>query len=179
MEQAELLVCSNCETTHESTQQDCEVCHYPILGTDKEQSKFLAKQINQKAEVKDSLNKMKLSKNLLFGIGVFNLCMVAFQLLVQNTGFTFGVGIQTALGGLFMFFAYMTNKSPLFATGGPIIMYLIYIGLLGILDSSLIFEGIFFKIGFFMILGYGFYSTLVANKILKENEYLATTLSKK
>ncbi|MBB3698785.1 hypothetical protein KMW28_09620 [Flammeovirga yaeyamensis] len=180
MEQAitDQVICRNCKTPHRYDIENCTVCDFPIYGTDKEQSVFIAKQITQKADVKDSFRKMQLSRNLLFGIGAFNICMALFSLIIEKS---FGIELffGIALGGLFIFFSLLTKKNPLFATGGPIVLYLIYIVALTTIDSRYLTDGVIFKIAFFMILGYGFFSTIKANSILKKNPYLVSLIDKK
>jgi len=69
--------CKNCKSEFNESDNKCITCKYPLKGTDKEKAQFVAKQIMQKSDVEDSIEKLKKSRLILFLFGGFNV-LVSF-----------------------------------------------------------------------------------------------------
>lgn len=50
-----LTECKICKTEINDDIAVCNVCKYPLRGTDKEQASFVAKQVIQKSDVEESI----------------------------------------------------------------------------------------------------------------------------
>ncbi len=103
------LVCPNCKTNFESKPDLCRSCGFPFKGTDKEKSVFIANQIMKKGKISDKKKRIKISRILLWVIGVF--CMIYPLLSFRNTSeasFYFILYYTVAL--LFIAFGFLTYK---------------------------------------------------------------------
>ena len=132
--------CKICKTEINEDLAVCNVCKYPLKGTDKEQAIFVAKQVMQKSDVKESIERLKKSRIILFILG-------AFYIIVPFT--------------------------PLMST--PSSVTLIF-SIVLIINPLYLWTGILWKMIVLMGLGYGYFSVRKSDKILKENEYLASVL---
>ena len=169
-----MVKCTNCQTDFNHEVSICTVCRYPIKGTDKEQATFIAKQVIHKSDVKDSIEQLKKSRMILFGIGAFYLVTPFTPLLSVGSN---AVLIWTlALGLIFTGFAFLTYKKPLLAIGIPLGLTILYYLFLLYLNPIYVWTGILWKTIILAGLGYGFYSVHRANKVLKNNPYLAKVL---
>ena len=169
-----MIQCKNCKTEATDDIAICAVCNYPIKGNEKEQASFIAKQIIQKSDVTESVERLKKSRMILFAIGAFYL-IVPFTPLM-NTNSSFALIFSIVLGLIFIGFAFYTYKKPLIAIGVPLGLTALYYLTLLLINPMYLWTGILWKMIVLMGLGYGFFSVRKSNKILKENRYLASTL---
>lgn len=166
--------CKYCRAEVSSELTFCNVCNYPINGTEKEQSSFIAKQITQKQDVQQAFERIKRSRIVLFVIGAFYIVVPFTPLMMINTVFEFF--ITFGLGIIFVGFGLLTYKMPLMATGIPLALIVVYYLILLMINPMYLVSGILWKIAIIIGLGVGFFGVKKANKILKENKYLASQL---
>ncbi|MBL3658715.1 hypothetical protein [Fulvivirga sediminis] len=166
------MKCKYCQTETTEETAECNVCRYPIKGTEKEQASFVAKQIIQKREVEESYEKLKKARNILFIIGGFYIVFPFTPL--SGTITQFAIIVSVILGVIFTIFAFLTYKSPLVAIGIPLFLTLAFYVVLLLINPILLFTGLLWKIIIVSGLGYGFASVWKSNQILKENQYLAS-----
>lgn len=166
--------CKICKSEIKEETAICKVCNYPLQGTDKEKASYVAKQVMQKSDVKESIKILKKSRMILFAIGAFY-CIVPFIQLFETAISNIQI-ISLALGLIFIGFAFLTYKMPLIALAIPLSLVLIYYITLLLTNPMYLWSGIIWKLIILMGLGYGFISVIKANKILKENKYLASVL---
>jgi len=77
---------------------------------------------------------------------------------------------------MFIIFGLLTFKIPKTAILIPLIIMSIYYLLMTILSPFTLLNGLLWKMIIILGLGYGYFSVRKSNKILDENEYLASTL---
>lgn len=152
----------------------CTVCNYPIKGTEKEQATFIAKQVIQKSDVEESVERLKKSRTILFVIAAFYI-IVPFTPLMNTTS-NFDLIFSIVLGLIFLGFAFLTYKKPLIALGIPLAITVVYYLALLLINPIYLWSGILWKVIILVGLSYGFFSVKKSNKILKENTYLASVL---
>jgi len=166
--------CKNCESVFTEGELECIVCKYPLSGTDQEKAKFIAQQIIQKSDVEESLDKLKKARIILLVLGAFNI--VAPFTPLFKTGDTIILYVSLVLGALFITFGLLTFKFPKIATLVPLIVISLYYLAVLIFTPLAFFKGMLWKLIIIMGLGYGYFSVRKADKILKENPYLAFKL---
>jgi hypothetical protein len=166
--------CKICKTEVNEETTICNVCRYPLKGTGKEQASYVAKQVMQKSDVEESIGRLKNSRMILFIIGAFNI-IVPFTPLI-NTPSSFAIIFSVVLGLVFVGFGFLTFKKPKIALIIPLSMTVLYYLILLIINPLYIWTGILWKMIILMGRGYGYFSVRKSNKILKENEYLASVL---
>lgn len=165
--------CKNCNTEIDQTITVCQVCKYPIEGTDQEKAQFIAKQVIQKSNVEYSIKRLKHARNTLLAVGAYFLlgAIIHFTKEEQLKGI---IGISFGLG--FFSLAFLTIKKPILAISIPLGLTLAYYLFLLITNPLALWVGFVWKIAVLTGLGYGLYSVLKANKTLRENPYLASVL---
>lgn len=166
--------CKNCKTEISDESPVCDFCNYPIKGTDKEQASFIAKQVMQKSDVEESIERLKKSRIILFIIGAFYLIVPFTPFMITDSSFALIFSI--ILGLVFVGFAFLTYKKPLIAIGIPLGLTVLYYIILLLINPIYLWTGILWKIIVLMGLGYGFFSVRKSTRILKKNKYLAWVL---
>ena len=166
--------CKICKTEINEDLAVCNVCKYPLKGTDKEQAIFVAKQVMQKSDVKESIERLKKSRIILFILGAFYIIVPFTPLMSTPSSVTLIFSI--VLGLMFVGFGFLTFKKPKIALLIPLSLTVLYYLILLIINPLYLWTGILWKMIVLMGLGYGYFSVLKSDKILKENEYLASVL---
>lgn len=166
--------CKNCNANFNDNDVKCILCNYPLKGNNKEQAQFIAKQIIQKSDVEDSIEKLKKSRLILFLFGGFNIVatFIPFFNLTNPYQKYFSIGF----GLMFIAFGFLTFKIPKTAILIPLVIVSLYYVLITIISPFTFFNGLLWKMIIIMGLGYGYFSVRKSNKILDENKYLASTL---
>ncbi|MGB0522663.1 MAG: hypothetical protein ACPGJS_06870 [Flammeovirgaceae bacterium] len=168
-----MVTCNNCKREARDEEQICEVCNYPIQGTDKEKAVFIAKQVTQKSDVQEAIQRVKTSRIILFVIGAFYLVMPFISAANRSSNFVLGINIF--LGLLFLGFGFLSLKKPKIALLIPLILIVMYYLLLLFIDPYYLWTGVLWKVIILVGIGYGYFSVSKADKILKNNPYLAST----
>ena len=166
--------CKICKTEINEDLAVCNVCKYPLKGTDKEQAIFVAKQLMQKSDVKESIERLKKSRIILFILGAFYIIVPFTPLMSKPSSVTLIFSI--VLGLMFVGFGFLTFKKPKIALLIPLSLTVLYYLILLIINPLYLWTGILWKMIVLMGLGYGYFSVRKSDKILKENEYLASVL---
>ena len=169
-----MITCKNCKTEINEDEQICKICKYPVQGTEKEQASFFAKQVMQKSSVKQSIDRLKKSRIILFVLGAFYVIVPFTPLLKTNKSFV--MIIMIVLGVIFIGFGFLSFKKPKIALLIPLILIILYYLILLFINPVLLYKGILWKMIIFLGLGYGYLSARKSDKILKENKYLASKL---
>lgn len=169
-----MIKCKICNTEVSDELAICTVCNYPIKGTEKEQASYVAKQVIQKSEVEQSVDRLKKSRIILFALGAFYIIVPFTPLMKTNSSFTMIFSI--VLGVIFLGFGFLTFKKPKIALLIPLILTVLYYFILFLISPILLFKGVLWKMIVLLGLGYGYFSVRKSDKILKENKYLASKL---
>ncbi|PIB36843.1 hypothetical protein BFP72_16275 [Reichenbachiella sp. 5M10] len=165
--------CKNCKNEVGQETALCPTCEFPIHGTEEVQGIFFSKQIRQKSDVEESIKKLKTARNILFGLGGFYV-LVPFTPLMNSTS---SVTLTSAIiGVLFIGFGFFTFKKPKIALLVPLALIILYYLALLLINPGYLITGLLWKILVLMGVGYGYTSVSKANKILKENPYLASLM---
>jgi hypothetical protein len=166
--------CKICKTAINEEQAICNVCKYPLKGTEQEQASYVAKQVMQKSDVEESIERLKKSRNILFAVGAFYIIAPFTPLMVTPS--TFALIFSIVLGIIFVGFGLLTFKKPLLALMIPLSLTVLYYLILLLINPLYLWTGILWKMIVLLGLGYGYFSVRKSNKILKENPYLASKL---
>lgn len=165
--------CKNCNTEINDV-IECSICKYPVGGSEKEQAEFIAKQVIQKSDVLQSIERLKKARLILFALGAFNI-LAPFTPLFKNTT-SFQLIFSISLGVILIGFGFLTFKRPKIALIIPLSLFVIYYLILFFINPIYLFSGILWKMIIIMGLGYGYFSVRKSDLILKENKYLASIL---
>ena len=111
---------------------------------------------------------------ILFGIGIFYV-ILPFTPLVQYDS-VFDTALNVFLGLLFIGFGILTRESPKLAILIPLILIIAYYLFLGIEEPRYILSGFIWKVLILSALIKGFVGVRKADNIIKENDYLASTI---
>jgi hypothetical protein len=168
------MECKNCKTQRAESEEICDLCNYPIKGTEKEQASFIAKQVIQKSDVLESIERLKKSRIILFLVGAFNIIAPFTPLLKNPTSFEYIFSIS--LGLILIGFGFLTFKKPKIALIIPLSLFILYYVILFLINPIYLFSGMLWKMIIIMGLGYGYLSVRKSDKILSENKYLASVL---
>jgi hypothetical protein len=166
--------CKICKTAIKEEIDICNVCKYPLKGTDKEQARYIAKQVIQKSDVLESIERLKKSRIILFVLGAFYI-IAPFTPLVK-TNSSFDLIFNIVLGLIFVGFGFLTFKKPKIALAIPLSLTVLFYLILLLINPMYLFTGLLWKMIVLMGLGYGYFSVRKSDKILKENEYLASVI---
>lgn len=166
--------CKNCKTSISPDIHVCSTCSYPIGGTSNEQASFIAKQVIQKSDVTESIEKLKEARGILLIIAAFNFIAPFIPIVSSNS--TLNLIICGIIGLLFTVFALLTYRKPVTAIGISLAVIVFYYLMLLFLSPVHFYKGLIWKVMIITGLTYGFLSVRKANKILKENKYLASVL---
>ena len=169
-----MIECNNCKTEINEIIDECNICKYPIGGDEKKQASFIAKQVMQKSDVIESIERLKKSRMILFLLGAFNI-IVPFTPLLKNPT-TFQYVLSISLGIILVGFGFLTFKKPKIALIIPLSLFAIYYLILFLINPIYLFTGMLWKMIIIMGLGYGYFSVRKSDKILNENKYLASIL---
>lgn len=170
-------ICKNCQSEVIESQNDCSTCQFPIGGSEKEQATFIAKQVMLKSDVEYSINSLKNAQKVLLVLGVVYLTLPNIK--VFTTGLSVETVINVIISIFFFVFASLVFKRPKLALALPLIIIVSYYLVLMLIDPLLLLTGMLWKALILGGLGYGFYSVIRSDKILKENPYIASTLGYK
>jgi Ca2+/Na+ antiporter len=166
--------CKICKTQIKEETDICNICKYPLKGTEKEQASYIAKQVMQKSDVLESIERLKKSRMILFALGAFYIIAPFTSLMKTNSSFDLIFNI--VLGLIFVGFAFLTFKKPKIALAIPLSLTVLFYLILLLINPLYLLTGILWKIIVLIGLGYGYFSVRKSDKILKENEYLASVL---
>jgi len=169
-----MSTCKNCGTEDHSGNLNCEKCNYPIGGTKEQQATFIAKQIIQKSDVQTAIARLKHSRIVLFVIGAY--CVIVSFLPGIGTENSYVIYFNIGLGVMFLFFGVLSFKFPKISILLPLVIICIYYIFLLTFNFPAFYQGIIWKFLIVFLLVYGFFGVMKANKILKQNKYLAGTL---
>lgn len=165
------LACPNCKTIFEFQQDICSQCGFPFNGTDKEKSVFIANEIMKKGKISDTQKHIRISRIILWTIGVFCLLYPLVFFKSNLIGVVFYI-IYFAASLMFIGFGFLTYKKPLVAILIPLIIVVLYYISLAIVDLRHIYSGFLWKVIILTSLLIGLISTIKVNRIKKESVYL-------
>jgi len=168
--------CKNCKTQLIDSLSACITCNFPINGSEKEQARFIAKQVIDKADVKESFSRLKNARYILFFLGGFYL-LVPIVSLIKEANIVLFI-INFLIGIFFIGSGLLTFKKPKIALIIPLCLIVFYYLILLIVDPISLMSGILWKVIVLSGLIYGLVSILKSDKILNENEYLASIIMK-
>jgi len=161
------LICPACKTKIYIQDEFCDICAFPIHGTEKEKAIHIGRFINKKGVVEDSSNALSNVQKILFAIS--GLYLISFLIIYSKPdSHWLDLLIYGILVGVFLLSAIVLKKSPLFFTVFPLIVLLFFYTLLGLIDSSTIYKGIALKIFIISSLLYSIFLTIKANKFKKK-----------
>lgn len=169
-----MALCKFCEQEVLDSDVICGICHYPLQGTSQEQASFIARQVIDKSDVEDAIEKLKKARYVLFGLSAFYIIFPFTPMVVNSSVFTTIVSLT--LGAVFICFGLLTYKYPKIALLIPLGLTLIYYLVLLLINPLLLWSGILWKMIVLVGLGYGYFSARKSDKILKNNPYLASSL---
>lgn len=169
-----MIECKICKTEVSDEVSVCNVCKYPLKGTEQEQASYVAKQVIQKSDVKESIERLKTSRMILFALGAFYI--IAPFTPLMKAPLSFASIFSIVLGLIFVGFGFLTFKNPKLALIIPLSLTVLYYLMLLIINPMYLWSGILWKIIVLVGLGYGYFSVRKSDKILKENKYLASIL---
>lgn len=167
-----MVNCKICKTDQEEDQTICRVCKYPLLGTEKEQAVYVAKQVMQKSDVLESIKQLKTARGILFGLGGVYVVMSSISYVKYNDFYSSIFNIALSL--VFIGFGFLTFKRPKIALLIPLILTVLYYLVLLFINPFYLWQGVFWKLIVLIGLGYGYFGVRKSDKILSENEYLAS-----
>ncbi len=165
--------CKNCKTEVLNDSPVCEICNYPIAGSESEQAEFIAKQVIQKSDVKESIERLKKARLLLFILGAFY--VIGSLIPIINKG-ALSIVIGVIIGLMFIGFGLLTFKRPKQALLIPLVIIVTYYIILLLVMPEYLWRGVLWKIIVLTGLSYGYFGVRKSDKILKENKYLASLL---
>ncbi len=165
-----MSICENCNNSLDNLIIFCPTCEYPISGSEKDKSKYLADQILKKSEVEESIGQLKKARIMLFFIGVFNIVIPFLPFFKVNST---QIYVGVIIGSITILFGVLSFKIPKVAFLIPLVIVGLYYLILLFVFTHLFLVGFVWKLFVFSILGYGYFSAKKASKILNENEYLA------
>jgi hypothetical protein len=111
---------------------------------------------------------------ILFGLGVFYFIVPFTPLMKTNSSVIMIICI--VLGVMFVGFGFFSFKRPKIALIIPLSLVVLYYLILLIINPFYLWTGVLWKMIVLMGLSYGYFSVRKSDKILKENEYLASVL---
>lgn len=171
-----MTTCKNCKTEVLEEITVCNICNYPLKGTDKEKSVFVARQIMQKGDVEDSVERLKKARIILFIIGAFNIIVPFIPIFKIDSDIA--IVLSIVVGFLFVILGILSFKHPIMSLSISLGAVIFYYLLIFVTNPILIFKGLIWKVVTVLILGYGLYSAAKASKIIRENKYLASVIEK-
>ena len=173
-----MVTCKICKTKVDENLAICNICDYPLQGTEKEKATYVANQIIQKSQVEESIKNLKKSRIILFLMGVYFFLLPFVMQLLYKAYKTdiMNISIHMFLGIMFIGFGFLTYKKPKIALLIPLSITTIYYLVLLFINPFYIWQGVLWKIIIVMGLGYGYFSVRKSDRILKENAYLASIL---
>ncbi|BDD10321.1 hypothetical protein FUAX_27530 [Fulvitalea axinellae] len=166
-----MLICKNCDTEAKENDLVCGTCNYPVRGNEKEQAKFIAKQVTEKADVETAFQRLKHARNALFVLGAY------FAVVTWFTGSDIiGMTIGYFIALVFVVFGVLTLKMPKMAMLVPLCLILVKEIIHLFVSPETFLDGIGLRYAIPAILAVGFYSVRKAELILSNNTYLASQL---
>ena len=169
-----MIACNNCGTETEESTSLCNVCMYPVKGTDQEQTAFIAKQIMLKSDVEYSIKSLKFSQNTLYILAIFYLTVPNLALI--SNGFSADIAFNIVLALILGFFGWTVFKKPKLSLSIPLAIMLLYYALLYSIDPMYLLQGMYWKVAVLVGLSYGLTKAFQSDKILRQNPYLASQL---
>lgn len=169
-----IQTCKNCKTEIIDSSLYCNVCEFPIGAGEKEQAKFIADQILKKGDVEESIEKLKKARIILIVVGVYNI-IVPFLPIFKNIT-TEQIVASVIIGIVSIVFGLLTFKTPKIALLIPLIVICSYYLLLIAFDFYSFYRGIIWKVFIVSGLIYAYLGVRKSDRILKENEFLASKL---
>jgi len=166
--------CKNCDSEEQEGNDVCSICRFPLAGSEDEQAKYFAKQIIQKSAVADSIEKVKKARIILISLGAFYIVVTCLSIF--NMGVNPDSIVNIVLGTVFIGFGLLTLSKPRIGLLIPLSLTVLYYLILLLTNPVMLYIGVLWKVIVLMGLGYGYFSVVKSNKILRENEYLASTL---
>jgi len=169
--------CRNCKSEVNKYSTICSECNFPLNATQEGQRKFIANQTNSKLTVQESIDDLKSARLVLFAIGFFHLILA--MLNYMNAGDPIDLKINSVVSFIFFCLGLFSFKNPIIAILIALIILVTNYTLTLFLLPGYIFVGIIWKIIILVVLITCFIKVKKANKILKENKYIAKTLGLK
>ena len=167
--------CPSCHKVYvEVTRPDnCYDCDFPFLGTDKEKSVHIGRNLLKKNVINDASSASKKASNLLFILAAVYLFSAAFAEFTTPTGLAIlDWVIYIWLIVCFVFCAAFLIKSPIVFCIIPLIALLIVYLLQYLANPATLFSGILLKIISVSLLLYAIFKNWEAQKLKKQNAFL-------
>lgn len=151
---------------------NCTICNFPLMKSEKEQATFIARQIREESNVRDTIQKMQYPRYILFVLSALHM-IAPFTPLYPETDIivlimNVGIGVMT--------FGILSFRMPQVALLTPLIIMILIYMISAIADPSTLLVGIIWKAIILTGLSYGFYRAYDADRTLKKNPYLAKKL---
>lgn len=139
------LICPSCKSTCFELDEKCEICNFPLKGTEKEKAVFIGQKYAKKQKADDGEKAINKNRNLLFVIGGFNI-VLSPVLFVMNRLQIGDVILNLILGLIFIGLGLLAKIQPLVSF---ILAFILLLGLYAlnyIADPSTLFNGIIVKL---------------------------------
>lgn len=148
------LSCPSCKSPVFEPDVKCEVCAFPLKGTEKEKAVFIGKKYANKQKKADARQAINRNKAMLFILGGFNIVVPFFKFILARGNF-FDLIWGFIVGGFFIGLGFLAKVQPLvsfilalsFLLFGYLVEFLI--------NPSSIFNGLIIKIVIIGVLVYG------------------------
>lgn len=148
------LSCPSCKSLVFEPDVKCEVCAFPLKGTEKEKALFIGQKYaknQKKADAKQAINRNKI---MLFILGGFNIVVPFFKFVLAR-GNVFDTIWGFIVGGFFIGLGFLAKIQPLlsFVLALSFLMFGYLIEFL--INPSSIFNGLIIKVIIIGVLVYG------------------------
>jgi hypothetical protein len=161
------VTCPNCNTSFETSINNCITCGYPFNGSESQKSAFIAQQIMKVGEIDDSKKSVKGAKITLFFIGGI---MVLTSFLIVGDLLTMGISI--VIGFTFGLFGVIVERNPFVLLSIALSLLIMLYILSALVDPYTLLRGIIWKIAFITAFVVAMVRVKRAEKIRSESEYL-------
>jgi len=162
------MVCKNCNAIFEAEPHTCTSCGFPLGGTDRERSAFIADKIIKKGHIEDAEKSLKQARAILFAIGGITIALTFFR-----TQSFFTASLSVFLGMVFIIFGITAKKRPFLSLIVPLILLLLFYLVDAIIDPSSLVQGFLWKIIYVTVLTHSVIKVKRAEKIKQADAYFA------
>ena len=167
------MLCRHCGTDVPEA-SNCKICDFPLMKSEKEQAAFIARQIREESNIRDSIQKMKYPRYILFILSGLNFILPFTPLYPSGDLVTIVTGL--VFGAFFLGFGILSFRYPQVALLIPLIVMVLLYTIEVIIEPTSIFNGFVWRVVIIGGLSFGFYRAYDANRTLKRNPYLAKKL---
>lgn len=169
----EKIICPLCKKEYETIQMNCSGCGYPFTATEKEKSVFIAQQIIKKNSIKDTKDRVKTVRIMLWFLGQLFIINLISD-LIHNDIDLFNILGLLIMGLFFLFCGFLSYKYPLHSILLPLIILTVFhLTTILLLDVSTFLHLLLPKIVIHVFLIIGLIFVIKAEKLKKESLFLS------